>query len=407
MSARRLLRLIHGWLGAVAALFVILVGGSGALLAFMPELFVAEYGAMLRAPAPSPGARAADLDRIIAAARAGTREPIEMIGVLMPDSRVPGLEVAMAFGVPKDGGEDQVTMLAVDPWSATYQGQFRLHDAFAHQTIDFHHMLLAGEIGGLLVSVLGLLLLAFVLTGLWLWWPRDGGLWRKARRLDLRGGPRRALFALHGWSGVWAALLILFFSVTGTATAQPGWFGLPALDETPPAVFARQCSGTVSPGEAARAAQASVPGARLASVGLPGGARAPYRFGFKRGGDLDRIDGDLIVLAHASCTGVVQTIDTAARPAAEQAGKMMLSLHGGYSFGGLLGDLLVIVTGLMLVLSSLSGIYVFVTRTLKRRVARAAAPQPLPADDVVLRARRGCPNASPEGDGLKWMNGSG
>lgn len=380
MTTRRLLRLLHGWIGAVAALFVILVGGSGALLAFMPELFEAQYGAMLEAPAPSPDARAADLDRIIAAARAGHGAPFQMIGVLMPDSRVAGLEVAMPFGVPEGGGGfEDTTMLVVDPWRASYQGQFLLDDAFGHQVIHFHHELFAGDAGATIVSVLGLLLVAFALTGLWLWWPRDGQVWRKARRLELRGGPRRALFALHGWTGIWLALLIVFFGITGTATAKPGWFGLPALAEAPPPALMQPCGSAVTPGQAARAAQALHPRARLASVGLPAEPGAPYRFGFKRGGDLDRIDGDLVVLASASCPGRLHTIDAASRPVAEQAAKMMLSLHGGYSFGGLLGDLLVILTGLMLVLSSVSGVYAFVTRTLRPRAPRPVATL-LPAE---------------------------
>lgn len=57
----------------------------------------------------------------------------------------------------------------------------------------------------------------------------------------------------------------------------------------------------------------------------------------------------------------------AARPPSERVGAALLSLHGGYTFGGMLGDVLVILTGLGLALSAGSGTYIFFTRTLKRR----------------------------------------
>ncbi len=57
----------------------------------------------------------------------------------------------------------------------------------------------------------------------------------------------------------------------------------------------------------------------------------------------------------------------------------MLSLHGGYSFGNVVGDLLVISTGLSLVFLSVSGIWVFFTRTL-RLGARGRSDTPRQTD---------------------------
>jgi uncharacterized iron-regulated membrane protein len=382
MSARRLLTWLHAWLGAVSAVFVILIAGSGVLLAWMSELFMAEYGDMLRAKPPAADAPYASLDAMMANAGAGYGEGFNYIGVLMPHSRVQGIETAMLYGLPegKTGFED-TWMLSVDPWTAAYKGDFRLDDAFGHQVIHFHHQLFAGDAGAVFVSILGLLLVAFALTGLWLWWPRNGSAWRKASRLSLSGGTKRAWFNLHGWSGVWAALAIVFFSITGTATAKPDWFGplLSDAPETPPAGtgFEATCDGRVSPGAALLAAEAAHPGRRAASMLFPFEPGHPYQAMLKAKGDGDTINGDMLVFVHATCPGVIHSVDLSTGPVGQKLQGMMLSLHGGYTFGQTLGDILVVATGLVLVLLSVSGLVVFVTRTL-----RLGGPGRAPAEEA-------------------------
>ena len=70
MTARRLLSLIHGAIGSLLALFIILVGGTGAALAFMSEMFMAEYGQILRVETVKSEPYA-DLDRLIGGAKIG------------------------------------------------------------------------------------------------------------------------------------------------------------------------------------------------------------------------------------------------------------------------------------------------------------------------------------------------
>jgi uncharacterized iron-regulated membrane protein len=376
MSARRFLRLAHGWLGAIAALFLIAAAASGAALAFMSDIFLAQYGDVLRAEAPARPAFAPDLTRIIAAAEQGYGKPFQAMGVFMPGARVPKAETAMVFGTrPGGAGLEDTLILSVDPHRATFKGWFVLDDAIGHQLIHFHHELFAGEIGATITSVLGLLLAAFALTGLWLWWPRTGGLWRKASSVSLGGGMKRAMFNLHGWAGVWTALLVLLFGVTGTAVSRPGWFG-PLLQPAPydaPAAFTRVCPGAIS----ASAALATAAGAgELRTIGLPG-PRSHYRFSFFRPGDRDALGGDLIVFVHRSCPGVRHIVDMRAGSVAGQASQLMFPLHGGYSFGPVLGPILVILTGLVCLLLAVSGLIVFFTRTLKLGRGRAE-PELLP-----------------------------
>lgn len=370
-SLRRLFALTHAWLGALSAVFVILVAASGAGLAFMSELFLAQYGAMLRAAPPTPDARMVDLDAMLASAQAGYGQPLAPIGVLLPHSRVPGIETAAPFGLPAGAaGFEDLRMISIDPWTGAYRGDFRLNDALGHKLVHFHQELFAGPLGASLVAALGLLLAVFAVTGVWLWWPRRGSALAKAGRLDLAGGPKRAFFQLHGWLGVWTAAAIVLFSLSGTAISRPHWLGLPTAPEAPPlsAGFARTCPGAVSPGEAARAAAAAYPNRTLKTLYFPQSPGGPYRLTLHAADDLDRLHGDLLVFAHARCAGLLYGVDLGAASVAARAHTISHSVHGGYTFGPLAGDALVLLAGLGLLVLAASGLVVFFTRTLRLKL---------------------------------------
>src|SRR5688500_18143325 len=103
MTARRFLRLTHGWIGAILALFVVLVAGTGASLAFMSEMFLAQYGDVLRAEAPAEGQAPVSIDAMFASAQELRGDRFEPVGVLMPHTRVPKASAAMVFGMEEGG----------------------------------------------------------------------------------------------------------------------------------------------------------------------------------------------------------------------------------------------------------------------------------------------------------------
>lgn len=364
LSLRRVIGPLHSWVGAVAALLIVAVSLTGSALVFVDDMFRAQYGAMLDAPV----AQSLDLDRILSGAQAEAGDKFRMFGVLMPHSRI-DVAVAMPFGMPADGrGFEDLTMLPVDPGNGAAKGSFKLNDAFGHQVINFHHQLMLGDSGATLMTVVGLLLGLFAASGVYLWWPRGGGLWRKASRLDISGPPLRAMFRLHSFGGVWLAILVLFFSVTGSALAKPDWFGIATLPEDAPAslaaMFTRVCPGNVSPGAAQRAAEAAHPGRRLAVFGFPHERREPYRLSLKAQGDLDSIGGDMVVFVHTTCPGIIAKL-TPEGPATS-IGQAMFSLHAGHSFG-IIGKVLAFLAGIAAAALAITGTYVWTVRQLSKR----------------------------------------
>ncbi|MEO9600690.1 PepSY-associated TM helix domain-containing protein [Parasphingorhabdus sp.] len=369
MSARRFFRLTHGWIGAVLALFLVLVAGSGVSLAFMSEMFIAQYGDVLEAEAPASSSAYIEIDEMLAAARDYQGETFMVGGVLMPHSRIPTVSTTLVFGIEEGGDPLNPLMVSVDPWTGEGKGSFLLADAFSHDMIDFHFELLMGDWGVVFVSILGFLLVGFAITGIWLWWPTKGSALKKMRKPILRGRWRDKLFHLHGWLGVWTAVLVVFFALTGTATSKPEWFG-PFLSNPMEAgptgdQWAEQCAGSVSLGRAVHQAQQRFPGTEATTLSaFPGD---PYMIYLRADGDVNRLMGDTIVWVHSSCEGVMATKQIFEESASEGLGGSMLSIHGGYIFGPIVGPILVVLTGLALLFFSISGVFVFFTRTLRRK----------------------------------------
>lgn len=361
MRTRRLVRQLHGWLGALTAVFLLLIAVSGASLAFMSEIFLAQYGDVLRSEAP--GMPPADLDAMVASGTAMAGPGFQPYGLLMPHSRVPGVETAMLFGSrPHVGPADYPWMVSIDPATSVAKGMFRLDQALGHELIDFHYHLLAGDTGTAFVAALGLLLVAFSLSGLWLWWP---GRRRARAKLGYPSAKSRRSnfwFVLHSWAGLWASIAIAFFALTGVATAKPDWFGIgePAHEAPASAGFDRQCAGAVSVGQAVAAAARLLPDARVTMLDFPDGPGRPYALYLHRLGDWNAMEGDTLLLVHSTCAGLVHRIDLTKGGLAHTANAAAFSLHGGYSFGPILGDILVIITGLSLAFLSVSGLLSFV-----------------------------------------------
>lgn len=366
MNMRKLIAWLHRWLGAVSSLFILLIALSGTMLAFMGELFLLQHGEILHASPPSSKSEYATVETLIDSATDGYGSAFKTMGVLMPRTRIDKVETAIVFGLPAGTDSvDQLLMLSVDPWTAAYKGDFLLRHTFGHELVEFHHSLLLGEAGIVFVCVIALLLIVMCLSGLYMWWPRQGSVWRKASTISFRGNLKRIVLSLHGLVGVWLSLLILFFSISGIATAKPGWFEplLVAPTHEPPTTseFEQTCDGIINVGQAQSSGESVFPERSLAFFFLPNRENGPYLLTYREMGDGNKLEGDGRVFVHASCKDVVHVEDLHLSETPRQLANMMLSLHGGYSFGKTFGDILVLLCGIGLIGLAGSGLYLFLT----------------------------------------------
>ncbi|MEO0499525.1 MAG: PepSY-associated TM helix domain-containing protein [Pseudomonadota bacterium] len=368
-GAKHVLALVHGWVGVVCSLFIFLIAATGVGLAFFGEMTEIQYGDMVRAPA----APDADIGAIIAAAEAGHPQ-LQTAGLFMPDTRIEGLETALVHG-PSAAAETGYMMVSVDAGTATYKGAFELHHLFAHEFNDFHFSLLMGDVLQTIIAIVGVLLIVFVLTGLYLWWPRRGSAGRKLIDFRRRGRLLPVLFNWHGLAGIWIGILVLLYAVTGIGLSKPDWLGPATAQVDEPAAwdarFRTDCGDSVTASQAAAQALAAFPGHEITSFDIVRGDENKYMVSLRDAGDWNVRFGDAHAEVHAQCAGEMWTTTLAQQNAPAIFGTLMLSLHGGHIFGAL-QEVATVLTGLGLMLLSGSGVYIFFKRTLPAQASRKA-----------------------------------
>ncbi|MFT6676571.1 MAG: putative iron-regulated membrane protein [Sulfitobacter sp.] len=135
-------------------------------------------------------------------------------GVLIQYVAPRSADVAALFRVDQGG---DATMVAVDPYSAQVIDTFARRSGWYDFVDGIHSDLMLGVTGDRMIETAASLALVLVATGLYMWWPRQGGL-RRAFVPTLSKG--RGLWkSLHGVVGIWLSLFLVFFLISGLSWA--------------------------------------------------------------------------------------------------------------------------------------------------------------------------------------------
>jgi uncharacterized iron-regulated membrane protein len=113
-------------------------------------------------------------------------------------------------------------VVAVDPFSlkvinARFWGEY-----FVTWIYDLHYTLLMDASGRLLMAVLGVLFLATIIIGLYLWWPKSAK-WKQALKLVPRSAAKKKIYDIHTITGFYSFSLLLALIVTGVVLSKPDW----------------------------------------------------------------------------------------------------------------------------------------------------------------------------------------
>ncbi len=194
-----LLALLHRWTGGIVGLLLAVIGLSGTLLVW-EEAWIGLPGA----GDPLRG-DAAQIGTVVAAAVA---ERPGLSRITFADAQM-GLH--QAIYADKGGAYLTQSGAVVDRWESLW-GRPELW------LFDLHHYLFLGETGKYVTGVLGILLIAFTITGAMLWW-------RTRRTFQFRLWPARmtrsAIIRQHRDIGVVASPLLLIAAATGSLMIFP------------------------------------------------------------------------------------------------------------------------------------------------------------------------------------------
>ena len=193
----------HFYAGLFCLPFVLLLAVSGSIYLFKPQInqWLERPYQKLNISGPR-GSAQAQIDAAMAA----------LPGARFLNYRLPQVPDEAVLISLRHQGERQSVYL--HPHNLEVLRVVEYEQQFIQLVRSFHGELLAGRTGTILVELAGGWAIILILTGLYLWWPRNtrglaGVLWP---RLSLRG---RSLWRdLHAVTGIWIAVFSLFLLVT-------------------------------------------------------------------------------------------------------------------------------------------------------------------------------------------------
>jgi uncharacterized iron-regulated membrane protein len=152
--------------------------------------------------------------------RAGFVDQANAAQKAVPDGTVKMLVVPAAPDVANvvvvtAGGKDHVVSL--DPHGPAVLGSIIKDDTWFYWADKIHGTLLIGDVGDWIQEIAAGLGIVLVLTGVYLWWPRNRRDLRRALLPNLAARGRPLWRELHQTTGFFLAIVLIFFFVTGLA----------------------------------------------------------------------------------------------------------------------------------------------------------------------------------------------
>jgi uncharacterized iron-regulated membrane protein len=216
-SLRRLWLNIHLWIGVGLAVLLIPISISGGLLVWHDEIDTLinpqRYAVTGSQIALTPSAYLAK------AAEAVAKDPADLrvTGVRYPDEGWPVRVVTRAAN-SEPGKRPRFVTVFLDPPTGNVLDVMEFGSSFIGFLHVFHENLTIPQYSGRqIVGWAGVGMLVLSLTGIWLWWPRNGGF---LKGLRWTRSPRFT-FNLHNMLGFWISIPLAVVSLTGIYLSFP------------------------------------------------------------------------------------------------------------------------------------------------------------------------------------------
>lgn len=349
-SARRKWVSVHKWIGITMGILFLFEALTGCLLVYQHEL-----SALLDRPLSPSGPAATisvPLDKALAAA--ADFDPAGRPALIGMPSSNPDHAYHIVHAMP--GGKD-TRDIWVDPATGTAStGHRRPVQDVLDVIWSLHKRLAIPLVGDLLIAISGLVLTASTVSGLVLWWPRNGK-WRHALSIKRGASLPRLTFDLHKVLGACLAAMCLLWGISGTYMIQPrwitGWLPSSMQPQNERSIDAlTRGRETGRDGEDVASAQTI---AGIATTTVPGGealflfapsrpADCLWRVRIGRPDDLVRYVGSATVVVNACSRKVRGTVDERGN-GASRFFYWLRPLHSGEALG-VIGQFIVIWAGI-------------------------------------------------------------
>jgi uncharacterized iron-regulated membrane protein len=350
---RKIIVLLHRYIGLALAVFLLVSGLTGTLIVFGKAIDGFLNPALLKV-VPQPDR--VPIDDVLRNAQRAVPEGA-LRTVYLPHSADDTVEVLF---------QGSSIRIYANPYSGEVLGAREANKYLRGFLIDLHVHLLSGETGERVIGWAGLGAIILALLGLWLWWPRYGR-WRQALSIKWQAGSFRVWFDIHRVAGVCVMPFLLMTAATGASLAlydlvtESALVAITGQGARQPVVASQAAAGPDAPIQPmlARAA-AMFPDGEITRLTLPAKERDAVGVRMRLKSEVhqfgrtflwfDRYDSKLLRVDNAL---------TAHR--AIQIQSWLFPLHTG-TYGGVFTQWLQILVGLSLSLLTLSGGWLWLKR---------------------------------------------
>jgi len=357
MSIRKVLLPLHLVGGLISAVFLVILGVTGSLLAFENEIDHWLNG-KLRWVQP----QGAPLSLRELSARVEQRHPGDRVSaIFLPsDSRI-------AYSIQlRPTGPGRSASYAVNPYTGDELGSTETANMFMRKVHQFHTNLLMGPPGKTMTAASAIILLGLSISGIALWMP--GKLWKPS----VLGRKRAGSYEWHNVVGFYTSAFMLIFAVTGIVVHWD--------DETrvlinrmagekdpqkPKRAASPRKTAPLDPDQLLTAAVNAVPGARATAI-LGIGGNSPVHLMMKY--PEDRTPAGRTTLDIDGSTGEIVSMQTSrTAPIGTRVAKLWnREIHTG-DIGGLPTRVLACVASLSLPVLAITGPLMWLGRLRRKR----------------------------------------
>lgn len=195
----------HFYAGIYVVPFLIMLALTGMIMLYQDQIEAYQYGDRLFVTeGTTPVPANAQLQAVQAA------YPDAAVNQYIPPRAA---NRSSQFAVATAAGQDLT--IFVNPYTAAVLGSLDQNTTWYTWANDVHGTLLVGDTGDRLIEIAAGFGIMLVITGLYLWWPRDRQGLRQAFWPRWHAGKRIAWRDLHASIGFYASLIIIFFLISG------------------------------------------------------------------------------------------------------------------------------------------------------------------------------------------------
>lgn len=378
--ARKLWLTLHFYIGVLAGAFFVLLGLTGSILSFRAEIDHWLNRDIMTVALPSGGAvETRPFDQLIEAATAAAPSKATPIFVHFP--RTPETALDVVFSMTDGHADHRYHQIFVNPYDGNVTG-FRMvadmtnhfREPFVNIIMHLHYSLLLGDAGATFVGFVGLSLFASFVSGLYLWWPRNGK-WRQALTIKPHASSERTVFDVHRTVGVYLSITFLIMAFTGVymiftpqARALIGLFSPVNIHLIPENVKSQPSDGRrpITAGEAVAATERRLTDGQLLSLQLPDGPEGVYIVGKRADDEVNRTEPNRLVAIDQYTGDVIRIQDPHDYTPGERILEWQYPLHSGEAFGNV-GRALICVLGLAPALMYATGLIRWMQKKRARR----------------------------------------